>query len=281
LSANSPQSRLAVPPTSFEQAIELFQSRIDQLQRDLADQGKLATLGMMAAVLAHEFNNILTPMIAYTTIAISDESDDDLRHKALEKALAGAMRLANISQNLLGFIRTGDGKSEADTCTANVKQVVDETLSCLIRDLAKDAITLTLDIPETLQVAMNPNKLQQVLLNLFVNARSAMLSPQQVGPRRLTITANLQFNNFVQILISDTGPGITPEIADKIFTPFFSTKPPPTQQEAEESLPHGGTGLGLTICHQLLTTVGGSIHAANSPTRGATFTLELPTAKAE
>ncbi|MCL2646433.1 MAG: ATP-binding protein [Phycisphaerales bacterium] len=268
-------SRLTVDPSSLEQAMELLQGRIDQLQRDLADQGKLATLGMMAAVLAHEFNNILTPMIAYTTVAVSDKSDDALRRKALEKALSGALRLSNISQSLLGFARNGGDNSP---CVANVKQVVEETLSCLGRDFAKDAITLTLEIPESLQVGMNPGQLQQVLLNLIVNARAAMLSPEQVGPRRLTIVARPQDNHLVHISVADTGPGFAADIADKIFEPFFSTKKelPPSPQEASDSLPRGGTGLGLTICHQLITAAGGTIHAASSPGRGATFTLELP-----
>src|SRR4029077_6345973 len=128
----------------------------------LSQQNKLATLGMVTAVIAHEFNNILTPMISYTKFALSDKTDEALQQKALTKALSGAERLANISKSLLGFAR-GD-----DTTSAAVLPAVKETLGCLARDLTKDGISLTLVVPETLSVAMNAGHLQQVLMNLIV-----------------------------------------------------------------------------------------------------------------
>ncbi len=97
--------RPVLDPTSLEQAIATLQQRIDTLQTNLSQQSKLATLGMVTAVLAHEFNNILTPMISYTKFALSGKSDEEMRTKALTKALGGAERLANISQSLLGFAR--------------------------------------------------------------------------------------------------------------------------------------------------------------------------------
>ena len=96
---------------------------------------------MVTAVIAHEFNNILTPMISYTKFALGDKADEALRQKALAKALSGSERLANISKSLLGFAR-GD-----DTSSVPVLLAVRETLGCLARDLSKDGITLTLDVP--------------------------------------------------------------------------------------------------------------------------------------
>lgn len=268
-------------------AMDTLQQRIDQLQQSLAQQNKLATLGMITAVIAHEFNNILTPMISYTKFALSDKSDDALREKALTKALSGSQRLADISKSLLGFARGEDSAS------ANVLACVRETLGCLARDLAKDGISLTLSVPEELIAAINAGHLQQVLMNLIVNARSAMLTGASGGLKRLTIRAapkpggNTR-KNMLELSVADTGPGIPAEVLPHIFEPFFSTKrpapPPPASpngaapRRSEESLPRGGTGLGLTICRELITAAGGAIRALSPEGQGATFLIDLPAA---
>ncbi len=264
--------RPVIDPTSLELAITTLQQRIDQLQENLAQQSKLATLGMVTATLAHEFNNILTPMISYTKCALSEKSDEALRTKALTKALGGAERLANISKSLLGFARSDE------SAAANVHHCVTETLACLSRDLSKDGITLTLDIPKDLTVAMNAGQFQQVLMNLIVNARSALLSGHR-GLKRLAIRGVIiKKGRIAEITIADTGPGIAEEALPRIFDPFFSTK----KLEAAEStcdeiqLPRGGTGLGLTICHELITAAGGTIRALSESGKGAMFIIELP-----
>ncbi|HVX86359.1 MAG TPA: HAMP domain-containing sensor histidine kinase [Phycisphaerae bacterium] len=273
--------------SSIELALDALQTRIDQLQQNLAQQNKLATLGMVTAVLAHEFNNILTPMISYTRFALSDKGDEPLRTKALNKALTGAERLANISKSLLGFAR-GDESTAADVAAA-----VSETLACLSRDPAKDGITLTLEIQPGLRVAMNAGQLQQVLMNLVVNARSALLSPPapatpDAPPRRaikrLSITGKIiKRGKIAEIRIADTGPGIPPHVRDRMFDPFFSTKRPDSSTplaspDPEDTVPRGGTGLGLTICQELITAAGGAIREEGSPGQGALFILELPLA---
>jgi len=260
---------------SIEQALELLQQRIDLLQQNLAQQNKLATLGMVTAVLAHEFNNILTPMLSYTKFALSEKADEPLRTKALNKALSGAQRLANISTSLLGFAR-GD-----ESTTANVKTAVTETLACLSRELSKDGIALTLEVPDDLQVAMNAGQLQQVLMNLIVNARSALLSgATNSGPKRLAVKGRvIKKGKIAEIVVADTGPGISPEVLPRIFDPFFSTKKAEADVNAgsDDCAPKGGTGLGLTICHELIIAAGGAIRA-QSEGRGAMFVIELPVA---
>lgn len=256
-----------VDPTSLEQALGGLQERINQLQSSLAQQQKLATLGMITAVIAHEFNNILTPMIGYTRSALGEKSDEALRQKALEKALAGAERAANISKSLLGFARGDDSK------VVQIKPAIQETLACLSRDLSKDAIALEINVPDELTAAMNAGQFQQVLMNLIVNARSAMLT--QRGLRKLCISATLVKRQRVQITVADTGPGIPAEVLGQIFEPFFSTKKAGTLEHSDE-LPRGGTGLGLTICRDLIDAAGGTIRAENRATGGAAFMLELP-----
>jgi len=267
-------------PVSLELALDTLQKRIDLLQQSLAQQNKLATLGMVTAVIAHEFNNILTPMISYTKFALTDKADEALRTKALTKALGGADRLANISKSLLGFAR-GD-----ESNVAPVLPAVRETLACLARDLSKDGIALVLDVPDGLVVSMNAGHLQQVLMNLIVNARSAMLSARAAGcGKRLVIRAGIKNatdgqRKMVVLSIADTGPGIPEEVLPRIFEPFFSTKRGAALHEvannAEESMPRGGTGLGLTICQELVRVAGGTIGVSSKEGEGAVFVIELP-----
>ena len=265
--------------SSLEMAIGALQGRIDQLQESLAQQNKLASLGMVTAVLAHEFNNILTPMISYTKYAISEKGDDALRTKALSKALSGAERLANISRSLLGFARGDESK------TADVAATVAEALSCLSRDPGKDGIKLSIEIEEGLQVAMNAGQLQQVLMNLIVNARAAMLGTSgcvegatRGGIKRLTITGRvIKRGKIAEIRLADTGPGVPAELRGRVFEPFFSTKR--GEQAAgvtEEGLPRGGTGLGLTICQELVVAAGGTIREEGESGKGALFVIEVP-----
>jgi signal transduction histidine kinase len=264
-------------PSSLEQAFEALQSRINQLQSSLAQQQKLATLGMITSVIAHEFNNILTPMISYTRYAMSDKADAELKEKALSKALAGSERAANICKSLLGFAR-GD-----DSTSVNVRGAILETLSCLSRDLSKDGITLDMQVSEELWAAMNAGQFQQVMMNLIVNARSAMLAGRNAhgggGIRRLTIKAAMAGRGkIVHVSVADTGPGIPAEVLPQIFEPFFSTKKGGEVQseESAEEMPKGGTGLGLTICRELIELAGGRIQAENGANGGAVFTMELP-----
>lgn len=273
--------------TSLEMAIGALQGRIDQLQENLAQQNKLATLGMVTAVLAHEFNNILTPMISYTKFALGDKGDEALRNKALHKALSGAERLANISKSLLGFAR-GDESAVADVAGA-----ISETLSCLSRDLGKDGITLTVEVEAGLKVAMNGGQLQQVLMNLVVNARSAMLGTdgcveegakpagRRGGVKRLTVTGKvIKRGKIAEIRVSDTGPGIPEGLRGRVFEPFFSTKRGEGAEGpvTEEGLPRGGTGLGLTICQELVAAAGGTIREDGEAGKGAVFVIEVPVA---
>ena len=283
----SPAAGPTLDPASLELALDTLQKRIDLLQQNLAQQNKLATLGMVTAVIAHEFNNILTPMISYTRFALTDKADEALRTKALTKALGGAERLANISKSLLGFAR-GD-----ESNTAPVLPAVRETLACLARDLAKDGITLVLDVPEGLTVAMNGGHLQQVLMNLIVNARSAMLSSRVAGAgagKRLTIRAGMKNaidggQKRVEISLADTGPGIPADVLPRIFEPFFSTKRGRDFHEGTggaagggDCIPRGGTGLGLTICKELVRVAGGTIAVSSKEGAGAVFVIELPAA---
>jgi signal transduction histidine kinase len=241
----------------FEQLEEQFR----QVRDGLTHSHRLATLGMIASIIAHEYNNILTPIMSYAQLALARPDDAALMKKAVEKALAGSERAAKISSSLLGFAREADEKH-----AARLKPVVDEAIACLARDPRKDGIQLTVDVPEV-QVAMSPLNLQQVLLNLFLNARQAM----RKGGGKLDVTARIE-GSLVHIDVKDTGPGIPEVVKERLFEPFVTHRPNTEPGERK------GTGLGLCICRDLIRNAGGAIEVESEPGRGTRFHITLPKA---
>jgi signal transduction histidine kinase len=234
---------------------------VETLREQLARAQRLATLGTVTAMVAHEFNNILTPIISYAQIALSQPDDDALMRKAVEKGLAAAERAAKLSSSILGFATPDD-----DRCTAPLREVVEESVRCLGREPAKDGIELTIDVP-AVALAIEPLTLQQVLLNLLLNARKAM---RRTGGA-ITITAEAD-GPVVHVHVADTGPGIPDEIRDELFEPFVTHTP------GEDDPDEKGTGLGLSICRDLILAAGGSIDVDSAPGRGCTFHITLPLA---
>ena len=147
---------------------ERLEEQLQQVRDGLTHSHRLATLGTIASIIAHEYNNILTPMISYGQLALARPDDAALMRKAVEKALSGAERATKISSSLLGFAREADHEH-----AANLQQTISDTISCLARDPEKDGVDLRIDVPDV-QLAITPLNLQQVLLNLILNAIQAM-----------------------------------------------------------------------------------------------------------
>lgn len=256
-----------------------------QLVRDgLTHSHRLTTLGTIASMVAHEYHNILTPMISYCQMALMAPDDAPLMHKAIEKALTAGQRAAQISSSILDFAReSGDPES-----AAHLRQAIDDTLSCLARDPGKDGVELIIETPDVV-VAMSSIKLQQVLINLILNALQAMRSMgKKVG--RLSITGRVE-GAALHLEVADTGPGVPTEILDRLFEPFVSHRPDKTNNSLRlvgAEAPNDdadscanqmrGTGLGLCICRDLVRQAGGQISVTSRPGAGATFHLELPIA---
>ena len=241
---------------------EQLEAQFQQVRDGLTHSHRLATLGTIASIVAHEYNNILTPVISYAQLALADPDDPALMRKAVEKALSGAERAARISSSLLGFAREGDEQQ-----VALLPKTIAEAVSCLGRDPAKDGITLKVAVPEV-TVAIPPLNLQQVMLNLILNARKAMK-----GGGQLRITGR-QDGRLVNVDVADTGPGIPEEILDRLFDPFVTQELHPS----DDGVDARGTGLGLCICRELIRNAGGRISVTTTPGRGATFHLVLPRA---
>lgn len=236
------------------------------LRDELEHTYRLATLGTLAAGISHEINNILTPVLAYAQLASNNTSDRQLQAKALEKTIRGVQTATQITQAMLGFA----GSPDEPDC-ACVLDVVRSALDCIGRDPAKDGIRLALNIhPETC-VRMRPLALQQVLINLILNACAAM------GTRggELSISAVERSDNSTTIRIADNGPGIPAEIAGRLFEPFASSSRKGHAAASRTTNQRAGSGLGLSICKRLVEAASGTISATSSPGKGTIFSLVL------
>jgi two-component system NtrC family sensor kinase len=237
-----------------------LEAQVTSLREELRRSQRLATVGTMAAMVAHEFNNILTPIINYAELA---KSNPNMVEKAIARAAEGGVRATQICKALLGI--TSDRPDEP--ARENLRNLVDQVLSAMARDPGKDGIDLDLSgIPEDLAITTRRVEMQQVLLNMLVNARTAVLATGR--SRRIALSAS-QDATWVTIEVADNGVGVGPDILDKIFKPFFTTngKSGPTSE---------GFGLGLAICSEIVESMGGEIAVTSTVDEGTTFTIRLP-----
>lgn len=253
-------------------AIEAMQAELASLRDQLTESQRLATVGTIAAVIAHEFNNLLTPIASYAQLALngieSGKNDVELTKKALNKGITHAMRAGKICSSMLNLVR---GERENRLCS--IQAIIDESLAVLARDPSRDGIALRVQVMPDLQVKGDPVQLEQVFLNLLINARQAMLREHANGRGGIiTIKADRAADNQVRVNVADTGPGITERNLPRIFEPFFTTKTAARGGEPR------GTGLGLHICKQIIETHGGRIEVESALGRGTTFGVLLPAA---
>ena len=242
------------------------EAELDALRGELDHCHQLATLGTLTAGIAHEINNILTPVLAYAQLARSNPNDTALRAKALDRAIAGVQAASRITEAVLGFARNDDGGEQAVIVDA-----IDSSIACLSRDPARDGVRVVVDVDAEMHVQIRPLALQQVLLNLILNALSVLHGK----PGELRIKAKQEPDGATRIRVSDNGPGIPAEIAATLFDPFV------TRRGAGKPTPggHGGSGLGLAVCRRLIENSGGTIvlEPATEDRQGASFLISLPT----
>ena len=244
---------------NHEQKFVALEREVKELQAQLERSQRLATIGTMAAMIAHEFNNILTPVINYAQLA---KKNPALVAKAIDKAAEGGLRATEICKAILGL--TDDRKSELEQF--NLRELVDKTISVMARKPKQDLIDITIDIPDDYCIVSEQVKLEQVLLNLLLNARNAILAGG--GIRLIAISATRQ-DGTVFISVRDSGIGIKSEILPKIFQPFFTTS---ISKDPDSS----GHGLGLTVCREIIRSLNGDISVESTHGAGSIFTIHLP-----
>jgi signal transduction histidine kinase len=234
------------------------EEREKELQRELYLSSRLASIGELAAGVAHQLNNPLTGVLGFSQRLLR-KSTDEKSSQDLRKIYSEAERATKIVQNLLTFARRRQPKKEY----SNVNNIVQSALDLRAYELKTSNIgvitTLVTDLPK---IMLDFHQIQEVFLNLILNAEQAMTEANSGG--KLTIKTEKN-KRYIRISFTDDGPGIPAEHLDKIFDPFFTTK-------GEK----GGTGLGLSVCHGIITEHGGKIYAKSKPGKGTTFFAELP-----
>ncbi len=229
-----------------------------KMENELKEKDRLASLGMLAAGVAHEVNTPITGISSYAQMLLAETPEGDPKHRLLKKMERQTFRAAQIVHNLLEFARN----REPDQTVIDLVPLLNETIDLLAERIAEQRVELVWRPPADRGMAVegNSSELQQVFTNLILNALEAM------GTNGGKLTVELDGDErWVWTSVEDTGPGISPQHLDKIFQPFFSSK-----------LKTGGTGLGLAITYNIVRRHGGDIRVISHPGEGCRFVVELP-----
>ena len=236
------------------------------LRREVLEARKAATLGELLGTTTHEFNNALTTILNYAKLGLRHR-DAPTRDKALERILSAGTRAAKITASILGMARRGTTRMEP----VQLETLIEESLVLLEREMSKYRVQVEREYSTVPQVSANPGQVQQVLLNLLVNARQAM--PQ--GGRLIIRLSRDPAVGFVDLMVRDTGCGMAPDVMRRMFEPHFSTKSGPDETGK------GGNGLGLSACREIVEAHQGRIRVESALGKGTAITIRLPLATAQ
>ncbi len=243
---------------TLENKVELRTQELVSMQARVAQSERLASVGMLAAGVAHEINNPLGGILALTSLTLEDTPSMDTRRDNLEEVVRQTERCRDIVKSLLEFSR----QSKAGTEQVDLNEVARDTYALVGNQSLFFNVEVVMDLdPRLPPVMADRSQLQQVFMNLFVNAAQAM---HEQG--RITIKSSYgKQDGHVVVTVSDTGHGIDQQHIARIFDPFFTTK--------EDGR---GTGLGLSIAYGIVTQHGGTITVDSQPGRGTTFSMRFP-----
>jgi signal transduction histidine kinase len=253
--------RAVASTVAVETQLAGLESRFVLLKSQVRQAQQLASLGTAAATIAHEVNNLLTPILNYAKTAL-ECGDEALQRKALTVTLKNAQMLVAMSRRVLEISAAKPAKRES----IQVRAAAQDAAASLCRDLSKDGIRFVVNIDESETVWADVLQLQQLFFNLFLNARDVM-APEHSG--RLTVSAT-RSDKAVVIEVHNTGKVIPADLLDCIFDPFQSTK------SAQSEGPNHCSGLGLALCRDIVEENGGTIRVKSAPDTGTTFTITLP-----
>jgi signal transduction histidine kinase len=238
--------------------LERVREVVGQLQRQEVEAlraEQLAAVGQLAASIAHEVRNPLTSIKLLVGAALNGRCPEGLSPTDLQVIHDEVGRLERKVQALLDFARPLEIGSEP----RDIAEVVREVIDLVRARLTRQAVRLTLDLPpEPVATELDADQFKGVLVNLVFNALDTM-----PGGGDLVVRLARESTGALRLTVEDTGPGIDARVADRLFTPFFSTKPT-------------GTGLGLSVSRRIVHAHGGTLTAANRATGGACFTITLP-----
>ncbi|UCG48967.1 MAG: HAMP domain-containing histidine kinase [Phycisphaerales bacterium] len=249
---------------SIHRRLEQQERQIDAMKRQIERLKPLANTGAAAYMIAHEINNLLTPIKSYASLALQNLEDGPLAEKAFTKAVRNCGRVSTIMDSMFSMAN-GQGRQRQQ---CRVAGLVEEVFKFLARDFSKDGIEVRVEVPAELEVCCVRVQIEQVLMNLILNARDAML-----GRGGLLSIGARDLGDTIQIEVTDTGEGIAPENLENIFEMFFTTR---TREDAPSE--NSGAGLGLAFCREIADAHNGTIQAESELGRGSTFRVTLPKA---
>jgi signal transduction histidine kinase len=244
---------------SLEEQIAILKQQLQQAQ-------KLTALGELVSTTTHEFNNVLMTILNYAKMGMRHK-DEPTRDKALDKIYQAAQRAARLTNSVLGMARNRTPTFEP----TNLKVIVEETLFLVEREMVKFKIAVETQLADVPEIPAIGNQIQQVLLNLLINARQAMSN----GGRLIIKLEHDATAGVVDLVVRDNGSGIPADKLRRIFEPFFTTKNGPDETGK------GGTGLGLAACKNIIEAHRGKIRVESTVGKGTSFTLRLPTQRKE
>ncbi len=239
--------------------------RIQDLQAELLHASRLSVMGQMASTMAHELNQPLTAVVNYLEAArhMLEHTPESTERVGglLQRAVAQAERAGGVIRQLRQFV----SKGETERRSENLNKLVEEALALALVEARQSGVRLTLELDRALPAVLADGvQIQQVVLNLARNAIEAM----EESDRRELVIATRALGNLNEVTVADSGPGISPELTERLFQPFVTTK-------------KTGMGLGLSICREIVEAHRGRLTTAPGPRGGAVFRITLPTMRAE
>jgi len=235
-----------------------------RMEQALVEAQRLATIGQLASQMAHEFKNVLMIIMGRAGYALS-ENDAELTEKALQTSVDCGQRGADVVKGLLDYANGRQRQSRV----IRADELMDRAVDLVAWALPKSHVQLVREYESDACIRVVPVRIEQVLLNLILNARNAM-KPR--GGRLTAIVRQAGTEGYVTLCLKDTGCGIPNEHLERIFDPFFTTRP----RSEDDSGSEWGTGLGLPVARDLVRQAGGEIHVESVPNEGSTFTVLLP-----
>ena len=243
---------------------KITEERVRQHEAELAHVLRLSTMGEMTSALAHQLNQPLAAVVNFTRGCVRRLQSEDWKFdkllEAMEKACSEAERASKIVRDIGNFVR----KSERRIAVVDINEIVDIVLALMEGEFIDSQTKVICEFSHrTPPVPVVSIELEQVILNILKNGVEAM-TETEVGRRELRIRTSMVSDHVIKVAIKDTGRGLSPGVAAKVFEPFFSTKPE-------------GMGMGLSISQTIVEAHGGQIWVTQNPEGGATFQFTLPT----
>jgi two-component system, cell cycle sensor histidine kinase and response regulator CckA len=258
-----------VPAVKRELQESVNRAKLRESEEQLRQSQKMESVGHLAGCIAHDFNNVLTIILMYCDSLLKEPIESEQTVKAIEQIRKSGTRAANLTRQLLAFSR----KQALEPRVMNLNHTLSD-FEKMLRRLIGERVELSLDLAtDCWNIKADPGQIEQVIMNLAVNARDAMPGGGQLslrtanqGPARTADwPPSLPAGPYVRLTVSDTGHGMAPEVQARIFDPFFTTKGP-----------EKGTGLGLSTVYGIVKQSGGYIFLKSSPGNGAAFSIYFP-----